>query len=99
MSEEPEPENSEHTLLPKSAIALRYDPGRDLAPIIVATGKDHIAEEILRIARRHKVPIREDKALAGILAGLDLGSYIPPEMYRAVAEVLAWVYRVENTGR
>ena len=85
--------------IPKSAIALRYDPNRDVAPLVVASGKDYIADQILDMARRHKVPIREDKALAGILAGLDLGSYIPPEMYRAVAEVLAWIYRVENASR
>lgn len=85
--------------VPRSAIALRYDPNRDIAPVVVATGRDEVADAILRAARKHKVPIREDKALAGILAGLDLGSYIPPEMYRAVAEVLAWIYKVENAGR
>jgi flagellar biosynthesis protein len=99
MSDEIENADTEPVTLPKSAIALRYDPNRDLAPVIVATGRDNLAEAILNIARKHKVPIREDKALAGVLAGLDLGSYIPPEMYRAVAEVLAWVYRVENGMR
>jgi flagellar biosynthesis protein len=99
MSDESDEEKSSAAPLPTAAIALRYDPTRDSAPLVVASGRDHIAEAILNIARKHKVPIREDKALAGVLVGLDLGSYIPPEMYRAVAEVLAWIYRVENGKR
>jgi flagellar biosynthesis protein len=96
---EPQDDSTPVAPLPTSAIALRYDPTRDSAPVIVATGQYDVAEEILTVARRHNIPIREDKALAGVLAGLDLGSYIPPEMYRAVAEVLSWVYRMENTKR
>ncbi len=80
----------------KAAVALHYEPGHALAPVVVAAGQGHMADAIIAAARRHNVPLREDKALAGVLAGLDLGSYIPPEMYRAVAEVLAWVYKVNG---
>ena len=83
----------------KAAVALHYEPGHAAAPVVVAAGQGHMADAIIAAARRHNVPIREDKALAGVLAGLDLGSYIPPEMYRAVAEVLAWVYKVHDLER
>ena len=81
----------------KAAIALHYEPGQTHAPVVVAAGQGHMADAIIAAARRHNVPLREDKALAGILAGFDLGAYIPPEMYRAVAEVLAWVYKVNGS--
>ncbi len=84
---------------PKTAVALRYDPEKGDAPVVVATGEGFVADQILNIAKKHKVPIREDRALANALSSLNLGSYIPPEMYRAVAEVLAFVYRLENGGK
>ena len=96
----PEPDNAGGGSAPRrTAVALSYDPERgDSSPLVVASGEDYLADQILAVARRHSVPIREDKALAGALAHLDVGSYIPPEMYRAVAEVLSWVYRMESGG-
>ena len=58
--------------------------------------KDSLAEEILRIARENDIPIRSDPALAGALATLDVGRQIPPELFRAVAEVLAFVYKMNG---
>ena len=81
---------------PRTAIALRYEPERgDGAPRVVATGKGSVAETILQRAQEAGVAIREDEALIAALAPLDVGDAIPPELYRAVAEVLAYVYRLD----
>jgi flagellar biosynthesis protein len=93
---ETEPDNLAE---PRSAIALRYEPGVDEAPKVVAAGQDYLADQIIATARRHHVPIREDKAMTSMLAGLDCGKHVPPEMYRAVAEVIAWVFRMEQSGK
>ena len=81
---------------PTTAIALRYSPETGSAPKIVAKGEGFVAEEILRIARENDVPLRQDPALAGALATLDIGAQIPPELFRAVAEVLAFVYKMNG---
>ncbi len=57
-------------------------------------GQIRIAERILEVARAHDIPIREDKNLVEILSHLDLTQEIPPEIYKAVAEILAFVYRL-----
>ncbi|HEX2588849.1 MAG TPA: EscU/YscU/HrcU family type III secretion system export apparatus switch protein [Gaiellales bacterium] len=80
----------------KRAAALRYD-GRD-APRVVATGRGLVAEKILDAAREAGVPLREDPVLMEALATLELEQEIPPELYRAVAEALAWAYRLSGTG-
>jgi len=80
---------------PRRAAALRYD-GR-AAPNLVAAGRGHMADAILAAARDAGVPVREDAALVQALATLELGSQIPPELYKAVAESLVWAYRL--TGR
>jgi len=81
----------------RTAIALRYDPrAGDEAPRITASGHGFIADEILRVARENDVPLRQDPALAGALATLDVGQQVPPELFRAVAEVLAFVYGVNG---
>jgi flagellar biosynthesis protein len=84
----------------KLATALRYsvDAG-DTAPQVVATGKGYVAEEILRIARENNIPLRQDPELAGALATLDVGASIPPELFRAVAEVIAFVFRLSGKMR
>ena len=80
---------------PKSAVALRYESEKgDNAPRLVAKGRGAAAEEILRLAREHDVPLRSDPALADALATLDIGMTIPPELFRAVAEVLAFIHAV-----
>ncbi len=77
------------------AAALRYDPDHDAAPRVAASGRGHVAERIIELAREHGIPLREDRVLAAALAQLDLGELIPPQMYKAVAEVLAFVYRLD----
>jgi flagellar biosynthesis protein len=78
----------------RRATALRYE-GRD-APKVVATGKGLVADKILEAARAAGVPLREDPVLVQALATLDLEQEIPPELYRAVAEALAWAYQLSG---
>jgi flagellar biosynthetic protein FlhB len=79
------------------AIALRFDAENMVAPRVVAKGADHIAARIREIAAEHGVPLVENKPLAQALYRMvELGDYIPAELYRAVAEVLAYVYRLKG---
>jgi flagellar biosynthetic protein FlhB len=79
------------------AIALRFDSAEMNAPQVVAKGADYLAARIRDIAREHGVPLVENKPLAQSLYRLaDPGDYIPVELYRAVAEVLAYVYRLKG---
>ena len=84
---------------PKMAAAIRYDAAKDDAPRLTAKGKGHVAERIIELARRHDIPIRSDRALIQILSKLDLDQQIPPELYRAVAEILAFVYQANEKYR
>jgi len=77
---------------PKKAVALKYDKGKDNAPKLLAKGKGDIAEKILEIAKENKVPIYSDRDLVQVLDALDLDFEIPAELYRAVAEVLVFIY-------
>jgi flagellar biosynthesis protein len=81
----------------RRAAALRYE-GKG-APKVVAAGRGLIAEKILAAAREAGVPIREDAALAEALAGLELGREVPEELWVAVAEALAWAYRLDVRAR
>jgi flagellar biosynthesis protein len=78
------------------AAALRYEPEKDDAPRLVAKGRGKIAERIIELAREHGVTIYEDHELTEVLSRLDLNQMIPPELYYAVAEVLAFVYRLNG---
>lgn len=81
--------------LPK-AVALRYDPARDGAPGVVAKGAGETARRILELAREHGVPVREDEGLLALLALCDVGEEIPGELHAAVAELLAYLVRLER---
>jgi flagellar biosynthesis protein len=80
----------------KRAVALRYDPARDGAPRVVAKGKGQTAEQILALARKNGVPVREDPTLVQVLSRLKLDQEIPPEVYRAVAAILAFLAHVNR---
>jgi flagellar biosynthesis protein len=84
---------------PKVAAAIRYDSAKDDAPRLTAKGKGHVAERIIELARQHNIPIRTDRALVHILSKLDLDEHIPPDLYRAVAEILAFVYSANEQYR
>ena len=78
------------------AVALKYDKKKDAAPRVKAKGRGFVAEKIIETARAHDVPLHEDKNLVQVLEALDLETEIPAELYRAVAEVLAFIYRLNG---
>lgn len=79
------------------AVALRYDTKESTAPVVVAKGADYIAQKIKEIAKDNQIEIVENKPLARMIYhNVDVGAEIPPELYQAVAEVLAYVYRLKN---
>lgn len=84
------------------AAALTYEPsGADArhGPRVVAKGERLLAEEIIARARAAGVPVHESKELVSLLMQVDLDAHIPPALYIAVAEVLAWAYRLEHGGQ
>ncbi len=79
------------------AVAIKYDASTGSAPIVLAKGADYVAQKIKEIARENKVEIVENKPLARMLyANVDIGQEVPPELYQAVAEVLAMVYKMQG---
>ncbi len=79
------------------AVAIKYDPEQYDAPIVLAKGEDYLAQKIKEIAKEHNVEIVENKPLARMLyANVDVGELVPPELYQAVAEVLAFVYQLKG---
>lgn len=79
------------------AVALRYDPERDKAPVVVAKGADYLAQKIKEIARDNSIDIVENKPLARMLyTNVEIGTQIPQELYQAVAEILATVKDLEK---
>ncbi|RHW39663.1 EscU/YscU/HrcU family type III secretion system export apparatus switch protein [Lysinibacillus yapensis] len=81
----------------KEAIALTYNPELNNSPTVVAKGKGKIAENIIEKAANSDVPIYEDKNLVELLGNLDLNESIPEELYEAVAEVFAFIYRLDRS--
>jgi len=77
-------------------VALGYDPQKAAAPRVLASGRGELAEAILALAEQHQVPIHTDSSLADALVRLRLGASIPPELYAAVAEVLAFLWTLEH---
>ncbi|TQR32951.1 FlhB-like flagellar biosynthesis protein [Campylobacter sp. MIT 99-7217] len=80
----------------RKAVALGYNKELANAPKVLATGKGEQASKLICLAKEHGVPIKEDEDLVEILSKLDLGDEIPPNMYKAVAEVFAFIYQMAN---
>jgi flagellar biosynthesis protein FlhB len=79
------------------AVALKFDFGKMHAPVVVAKGAGFMAEQIKKIAAAHDVPLIENKPLARLLfKTLDVGEFIPVELYQALAEILAYIYRIQG---
>lgn len=78
----------------KKAVALKYDRGKDVAPRVTAKGRGALADRILSLARKHGIPIEKDTALMEALYRLDINEEIPEELYQVVAELLAFIYRM-----
>lgn len=81
------------------AAALRYTHGKDTAPKLVAKGRGEVAKKILEIAKANNIPVHEDRELIEFLSALDLYQEIPPQLYKAVAEVLAFIYMMNMKSR
>lgn len=79
----------------KTAVALSYEKGEE-APRILASGKGYLAEKIIEEAKKSEVPFHEDAKLADTLSHLEIGDYIPPELYEVVAEILVFVDRMDR---
>lgn len=83
----------------QQAVALKYEPAKRGAPEVVASGRGQIAEKIIALAKEHDIYIKHDPDLVEVLSRLDIGDAIPPELYAVMAEVLAFVYRVNAEKR
>ncbi|GAB5047262.1 EscU/YscU/HrcU family type III secretion system export apparatus switch protein [Thermodesulfovibrio sp. TK110] len=80
----------------RKAVALKYEKEKNTAPTVVAKGRGWIAEKIIELARHHGVPLKEDETLVEVLSKLDLYEEIPVELYKAVAEILVFVYQIKG---
>ena len=80
----------------KKAAALKYNKHEDTAPVVVAKGQGQVAQKIIALAQAHNLPLYEDKNLMQVLEALDLNTEIPQELYQAVAEILVFVYRLNQ---
>jgi len=84
---------------PKRAVALQYDPQKATAPRVTAKGAGSVAEKIISLAKANGIPVKDDPDLVEVLSGLELNEEIPAELYVVVAELLAFVYRMNGKNR
>lgn len=82
-------------LMNKTAVAIGFNPD-DEAPRIIASGKGYLAEKIIQSADANQIPVHQDNKLANTLSKLDLGDYIPPELYEVVSEILIFVNDIDT---
>lgn len=83
----------------KRAVALKYEENNNRAPIVTAKGKGIVAEKIIEAAKEHDVPIYEDQKLVEMLDQIHLNEMIPENLFQAVAEVFAYIYRLDEEAR
>ena len=83
----------------KQAVALRYRPDKDTAPRVAAKGSGFVAERIIELAREHGIPVKDDPDLIEVLSKLEIEEEVPPTVYIAVAELLAFVYSINGKNR
>ena len=81
----------------RKAAALKYDAQTSSAPVVKAKGMGDVAEKIIQLAREHNIPIKEDPDLVELLIQLDLEQEIPSELYKIVAEILSFVYKLDRS--
>lgn len=80
----------------KYAVALGYSPGIEAAPEVRAKGRGYVADEIIAKAKAHDIPVQEDESLVQLLSQLEINQQIPDSLYKVVAEVFAFVYRIDR---
>lgn len=86
-------------MIEKKAAALKYDSTKNNAPNLVAKGDRYIAEQIIDVAQKNNIPIKEDKDMIEILSKIEINQEIPNELYKAVAEVFSFVYKVSKENK
>ena len=92
----PDKDKAESRSIIRKAVALKYEKEKDQAPVVVAKGQGWLAEQILKLAEDNDVTIHHDASLVDVLKGLELGQEIPPDLYEAVALVLAYVMEMDE---
>lgn len=80
----------------EKAVALKYDASSGSAPKVTAKGEGNIAKNIIELARENDIPIQKDEDLVEILSKVELDREIPSEMYKAVAEIFSFIYKVSK---
>ncbi|MCK4974816.1 MAG: EscU/YscU/HrcU family type III secretion system export apparatus switch protein [Sulfurimonas sp.] len=80
----------------KKAAALRYDSSKESAPRLLAKGQGQSAENIIKIAQLHNLPIKKDEDLIELLSKVEIDKEVPEALYKAVAEVFSFIYKVTN---
>jgi flagellar biosynthesis protein len=80
----------------QEAVALKYDKEKNAAPKVTAKGKGATAQKIIEIAQLNEIPIKKDEDLLELLSKIELDQEIPHEMYKAVAEVFSFIYKITN---
>lgn len=78
------------------AVALKYDAQKNNAPVVSAKGFGSIAEKIIDLAKKHNIFIHRDSDMIEVLSRMDIGDEIPDYLYKAIAEILAFVYKLNN---
>ena len=78
------------------AVSLQYKKGKNVAPKVTAKGQGWMADRIIKMAQENNIPIREDKDLLHLLSEIDVGQEVPESLYKVVAELLAWVYQLNQ---
>ncbi len=79
-----------------AAAVLKFDKEVDEAPRVVAKGRGYVAEKIIEAAREHGVHLQEDPVLVENLLDIDLGEYIPPQLYAVIAEILVFIEQMDK---
>ena len=80
----------------QKAVSLQYKKGKNAAPKVTAKGQGWMADRIIIMAQENNIPIREDKDLLHLLSEIDVGQEVPESLYKVVAELLAWVYQLNQ---
>lgn len=93
----PEPETNPDA--EKLAVALQYDAEHNVAPKVTAKGKGYVAANILEAAQKNSIPVYQNKTLVNLLMAIDIDREIPAELYTTVAELLAYVYRLDKKAK
>ncbi len=83
----------------QKAVALKYEREKYNAPKVVASGKGNVADHIIKLAQEHDILIKKDADLVELLSKIEINKEIPPMLYKAVAEVFSFIYKITNDKR